>query len=205
MRETPCAGGGVLGSGREELGGVQLGQFAALETTDVTVAGGEQQRNPFRSESASDEQQGGGGYLVQPMCIIDDAQHRGLLCRLRQQAQGGQEDQEPITRPGVGLPERRAQRSRLPRREVIDMPHHRAEQSLQRGERQRRLRLRLDAPGPQHLNARLDLRSGALNQVGQQRRLPDTRLPADHQRTAPRAAGLVQQPDEAFLFPFPAV
>ena len=83
------------------------------------------------------------------------------------------------------------------------MPHHRAQQPLQRGERQRRLRL--DALGPQYLHARRDIRSSAVHQVGQQRRLPDTRLPADHQRTTPGAAGLVQQHQEAFLFPFPTV
>ena len=58
---------------------------------------------------------------------------------------------------GVGFPERRPQRCRLPRGEVFDVPHHRAQQPLQRGERQRRLRL--DALGPQHLHARLDIRS----------------------------------------------
>ena len=83
------------------------------------------------------------------------------------------------------------------------MPHHRAQQPLQRGERQRRLRL--DALGPQDLHARPDIRSSALHQVGQQRRLPDTRLPADHQRATPGAAGLGQQHQEAFPFPIPTV
>ena len=45
----------------------------------------------------------------------------------------------------------------------------------------------------------------AVHQVGQQRRLPDPRLPADHQRTTPGAAGLAQQHQEALLFPFPTV
>jgi hypothetical protein len=45
----------------------------------------------------------------------------------------------------------------------------------------------------------------AVHHVGQQRRLPDLRLPADHQRTTPGAAGVVEQHQEALLFPFPTV
>jgi hypothetical protein len=86
---------------------------------------------------------------------------------------------------------------------VFDVPHHRAQQPLQRGERQRRLRL--DAPSLEYLHAGLDIRSSAVRQDGQQRRLSDARLPADHQRTTPGAAGLVQQRQEAFLFPFSTV
>ena len=62
--------------GRVDAAHHQLGQFAALETADVTVAGREQQRNPFRSEPAGHEKQCGGGCLVQPMRVVDDAQHR---------------------------------------------------------------------------------------------------------------------------------
>ena len=83
------------------------------------------------------------------------------------------------------------------------MPHHRAQQPLQRGERQRRLRF--DAPCPQYLHAIRDFRSSTVHQVGQQRRLPDTRLSPDHQRTTPAAAGLGQQHQQAFLFTFPTV
>ena len=181
----------------------QLGQVAALETADVTVAGREQQRNPFRSEPAGNEKQCGGGCLVQPVGIVHDAEHRRLLGGLRQQAQRGQEDQEPVTRRGVGFPERGPQRHRLPHREVFDVPDDRAQQPLQRGERQ--WEFRFDALGPQDLHAGLAIRSSPVHQVGQQRRLPDTRLPADHQRTTPGAASLGQQHQQAFLLPFSTV
>ena len=62
--------------GRVDAAQHQLGQLAAVETADVTVAGGEQQRDPFRSEPAGHEKQCGGGGFVQPMRVIDDAQHR---------------------------------------------------------------------------------------------------------------------------------
>ena len=137
------------------------------------------------------------------MRIVDDAEHRRLLGRLRQQAQRGQEDQEPVTRRGVRFPERGAQRCRLAHWEVFDVPDHWAQQPLQRGERQ--WRFRLNALGPQDLHAGLAIRPSAVHQVGQQRRLPDTRLPADHQRTTPGAAGLGQQHQQAFLLPFPTV
>ena len=177
--------------GRVEAAEHQLGQLAAVEPADVTVAGGEQQRNPFRPEPAGHEKQCRGGSFVQPVGVIDDAQHRCLLGCLRQQAQRGQEDQEPVTRPRyrfprtppAGLsPARAGSRSTC----RITGRSSRCNAAKGNGDSTR-------CPGSAGSACRLAIRSGAVHQVGQQRRLADTRLPADHQRTTPGAAGVVQQ------------
>ena len=56
----------------------------------------EQHYHRLRQQPARDERQRSGGGFVQPLRVVDHAQKRALLGRLRQQAEHRQADEEPI-------------------------------------------------------------------------------------------------------------
>ncbi len=123
------------------------------------------------------------------MRIVDDGEDRGVLRRLRQQAEGADEHSEPVDVEAVDavlLAERRTQCPSLARRKPPERGGDRSQQAVQRGERQRRLRL--DTLRPQQPHA-----LGRSRRLGQQRRLPHPRLTPQHQRPAPRGPGPVDE------------
>ena len=135
------------GIGRVELPEGEVRQFSGVEPAYVAVASREQEGQPLGLQSARHEQQGCGGGFVEPLRVVGDREHGCLLGGLPEQAQGGEEDQEPIGL-ALFLSERPAQRSCLRGRQPVDEAQHRAQQTLQGRVRQRGLRL--DARGPQH-------------------------------------------------------
>jgi hypothetical protein len=97
------------------------------------------------------------GSVIKPLLIIDHAQHRLLGRRLREQAQHGKADQEPVrNRPGIQA-ERDTQRGSLRCRDGRQPVKQRRAQLMQRSERQ--LHLRLNTGHPDHAAV-----SGALHQ-----------------------------------------
>ena len=128
---------------------------------------------------------------VEPLGVVDQADQRLLAPDLGQQPEQRQADQEAIRRRARAQAERGAQRVALGVGQRVEPVEHRRAQLLQRGERQPGLGL--------HARGARDAAIGRpLGHVGQQRRLADPRLAAQHQRPALAGAHRVQQPVERF-------
>ena len=143
--------------------------------------------NRIATRSASSRRAGEherlGGAGVEPVRVVDEAQQRLPLRRLGEQREHGERDEEPLVARAVGEAERAAQRARLRRRQPVGVAEDRPQQLVQAGVRD--LRLGLDAAPAEHAHAR---RQAA--RLLEQRRLADTRLPAEDEDGAagfPRA------------------
>jgi hypothetical protein len=97
--------GGQVEAGRGEQGGrrlrvepleAQLGQAGGGEAAGVAVAGGEQADHALGLQAAGGEGQRLGRGPVEPLGLVDQAQHRPVLGRLGEQAQHRHRDQEAV-------------------------------------------------------------------------------------------------------------
>jgi hypothetical protein len=174
---------------------IKARQLAGVEAGRDAVARGEQQRDPFGLQPAGDEQQRVGRGLVQPVSVVGDHENRALLGGLGEQAEGSEEGEKPVAL-ALDLPEGRLQRGPLRRRKAARGLAQRPQQPLQRGERQRGLRL--DTLGAEHRHA------AGRRRVGQQRRLPAACHTADHEHTAGGTPGSLQQSGDGRPFGIPA-
>ena len=91
-----------------------------LEHADVALARGEQEHDALRVEPARDELQRVRGAGVEPVRVVDQAQHRPLLGKLGQQRQTGGVDEEALLPAAVREPERGPQRGGLGRGQAVD-------------------------------------------------------------------------------------
>ena len=127
-------------------------------------------------ETTRRDRERGRRFLIEPLCVVDDAHHRDVDREVRQRRQGGEADHERIRRP-VFEPERRSQRASLRDRKTglgVDvMP----QQAVQR--RVGEVHLRLDADEVDHLQVRR-----SLDEVLEQRGLADPRATPEHERLA---------------------
>src|SRR6266508_1986837 len=180
--------------GQQRAGGVgvQSGEPKLLETgcrerMDVVVAGGQQQHHSLRLEPPGSEGERVSRRLVQPLRIVHQADQRPLLGDLREQAQRAHTDQEAVVAVGRGEPEGASKGGRLGAWKPLDMVEHGPGELVKAGEGQ--LRLRLDAEPPQHAQ----LPRGTVGGVGEQRRLADTDLAANHECAAAQRARIGKQ------------
>ena len=119
----------------------QLGQAGRLEGRRCAVTGREHHCHPVRSEPSGAEQQRSRAGGVQPVCVVDDAQHEALLGSRRQQRERGHPHQEGLDSGTVILPERDREGTCLRKRKLLAQTDERAQQSVQCGEGERRLDL----------------------------------------------------------------
>jgi hypothetical protein len=171
-------------------------QLASVEGGRDAVARGEQQGDPFGLQPAGDEQQRVGRGLVEPVGIVGDHEDRALLGGVVEQAEGSEEGEEPVAL-ALDLTKGRLQRGPLWRRKAAHALAQRPQQPLQRGERQRGLRL--DTLGAEHRHV-----GGRCARVGQQRRLSAARHAADHECAARGATGSLEQGGDVRPFGIPA-
>ena len=133
-----------LEAGQDQLGERPAGRSVAQAPSRAANTMATRSAPSRRAQNSSAPARGG----VQPVRVVDDAQHEVLLGRGRQQRQGRDAHQERLHRRPVVLAERHPQRSRLRSRELVAQPRQRAQQPMQRRERQRRLDL--EPLGAQH-------------------------------------------------------
>jgi hypothetical protein len=126
----------------------QLLQARGVEAGAVRAAGGEDERDAIGVEPAGDERERLGGRRVQPIGVVDEAQHRSAFGGLRQQAQHGDADDEAVLARGGAEAERTAQAARLHPRQPVEPIEDRADERVER--RVRQLGLGLDTAGRQH-------------------------------------------------------
>ena len=160
----------------------EVGQVALR----ARLADGEHERDRLGEQSPRDEPEHGGGRVVEPLQVVDDAQQRLLLGGGGQQAQHGEPDEEPVRWVTRGQPERDLERDALRRGQLGQAPHERRAQLMQPGVGQ--LQLGLHARDVRDPEARRVVRDPA-----QERGLADPRLPADDEHRAVAAARAVQQ------------
>jgi hypothetical protein len=151
------------------------------------VARGNDDRDPLRHESPSDERERLRRRAIEPLGVIDDAEDGLLLGRLGDESQDGESDEIRVRGiPGAqseGDGKRLALRVRqaLPEFEVV------RGELLKRRVWELHLAFHADRSGDAE-------RSSALNGVFQQRRLADARLSMDDEHAAVSLAGGLQQP-----------
>ena len=83
------------------------------------LARGEHDADRLRQQAAGDERERQRRRVIQPLRVVDDAQQRTLLGRLRDQAQHRQPDQEPIRRGAGAQAEDDLERVALRRRKPL--------------------------------------------------------------------------------------
>jgi len=140
----------------------QLGQAGGGELAGGAVADREHAHHPLGLQPPGGEPQRVSRRPVQPLGLVDQAQHRPPIGRLRQQAEHRHRDQEAVLAPmlrGAGLeppgppawrtqPEGAAEGGCLRLRDAPGQVQHGPQQLVQGGEGQ--LGLGLDPGGPQH-------------------------------------------------------
>lgn len=149
---------------------VQLGQAARL-------AHREHEGDRLGRDPAGQEGQRLGRRLIQPLCVVDDAQERAFPHGLHQESQRRDADQERIGCAGVEA-ESDLQRLAVRRGQRRQPVGDGREQLVQRGERQLRLEFRAGRPHDEEPGR-------GLVQVAQQHALADARLTAQDQGAAP--------------------
>ena len=178
--------------GLQELERAVGGERAELERLDArrgvgdVGALGEQHGDAVGAEPPAGEPHRLERRLVEPLQVVDHAQHRAFLGGQREQPEQRGADRQPRLRGGRLELQRAGERRRLGLRQPVAQAEHRLAQLGQAGERQ--LRLALQAAHPQHRHP-----AGALDRRAQQRRLPDPGLPAQHDHVAAARAGGVQR------------
>ena len=169
-----------------------LTQAAHLEIRQVPelLAGlPRREHEPHRlgQQPASDERERQRRGLIQPLRVVDDAQQRTLLGHFGHQAEYGQADEEPIRGGARAQAEDDPKRVTLWSRQPLEPIEQRRAQLMQAREGQLHLGLHPHRPHDGQIRRRLD-------QVLQQRRLPDPGLALQHQRPALALADRRDQP-----------
>jgi hypothetical protein len=163
----------------------QAGQRVDLERT-AGLAYAEQHRDALVRNPPGGERQGPRRRPVQPLRVVDDAQHRRVLRGVGQQRQGGQTDQEGVRRRSNLLPEAHLQRLPLRAGQAVEPVEQRCTQLVHPREGQ--LHLELGAGGAQQPHI-AGARHGIVDQCG----LADAGLAAHHDRTATPGSRGIQQ------------
>ncbi len=180
LRQQLRRGGGL------EAPDAQLGQRRERQAARVAVAGGEQQHDPLRVEPPCDRQQHVGGGSVEPLRVVDHAEHAAAVGDVGQQGQRRQRDEERVVDRAVREAERAPHRRRLRTGKAVQPVEDRAQQLVQAREREVGLRLQTHRLEHGHV-------AGCRDGMAQQRGLADPRLAAQHEHLAAAGAGAVQQ------------
>jgi hypothetical protein len=172
---------------------VQLVEAWRLEAARVAVAGGDEQRDRLGLEAPRGEHERLGRRAVEPLGVVDAAQHRRLLARLGEQAEHAERHQEAVRHAVEAQAQRAPERRGLRRREPLDQVDARAQELVDTCERQLVLGLDADAAQDPH-----PVRAGG--GVVEQGGLADTRVAADDEhRAALIACALKQRIETALL------
>ena len=153
---------------------------------------GEEEPDAVGQQPACDEAEEVGRLLVQPLRVVDHAQHGPGLGRIRQQREHRQPDEERIGRRSGHQTEGHAQRAALRIGKALHRGQERHEQLVDGGEAEALLRLDGHRADDLHVSRKL-------HRIAKERRLAHARLTPEHQRTAHTLANTLQHPAERLL------
>jgi hypothetical protein len=198
MRSRTCS------SNRNRTAEVSSARVAVAQTPDrelgqgperlARVADPEHQPHGLGQQATGDEHERQRRSPIQPLRVVDDAQQRTLPGHLRQQAQHGEADEEPIRSVAGAQPEHDLQRVALRAWQKLEPVEQRPAQLMQAGVCQLHLRLHPDRPDDGRI-LRLP------RDVFQERRLPDPGLSPHDQRPALPSADIPDEPGEHLALP----
>jgi hypothetical protein len=178
----------LRGPSLEEAVGFFFAQAAERElrkpgTGDVTrqtCPDGEPHQCRLHLESARNEPEHHSRRSIEPLCVVDDEEHRPVRRDVGHEPQRGEADQIDV---GDGFARNQGERHLegvpLKLGEPVEPVEERQQQLVQPGEGQ--ARLGLHRSGPEHAHP---LPTCPCRRRCQQGRLADTRVPANHERTA---------------------
>ena len=149
----------------------QSGQPAPGSRAAKTSATGSATSRRATNESTWDDAS------IEPLGVVDQADERSLLSRLRQEPQYGECEEKAVWWLPLGERERRAERGALWSRQSVEAIQQRRAQLMQSGERE--LHLRLNGRRPDHMTP-----CCSVPHVLEERRLADARLPCHDERAA---------------------
>ena len=152
----------------------------------------EEQPDTIGEQSAGDEAEQVGGFLVEPLRVVDHAQDRPGLGGVRQQREHCQADEEHVGRRSGHRPEGHAERPPLRLGQAVHDGQERHQQLVDGGEAE--VPLRLDGHHADDLHV-----PGLVGAVAEQRRLAHPGLTAEHQRTTHASADAVEHGAERLL------
>ena len=152
-------------------------QFGKVPERLVGDANREHHADPIGLQAAGHERERRCGRLVPPTGIVDHAQQRAPGRRLRQQPEHREPDDEPVRRDAGAHPKDGLQRAALRVRQPLEPIEQRRAQLMQAGIGELHLGLHPRRPQDGHIRRHPD-------QVVEQRRLADPRVPPHYQRAA---------------------
>lgn len=165
-----------------DTGCVELGAFGFPRI--------EEQRDPFRSESASDEQEGIGRRRVEPLGVVDEAQHRSVFGELRKESQTGNADEESISTSCVRQAQRAANGVGLRWWKAFKEVEHRSRELME--PRERKVGLGLYTAGGEDTHV-----GRLLTRILEQSGLADAWFSLDDERAAAGGTRRLQQRADA--------
>src|SRR4029077_8978829 len=134
--------------------------------------------------------------FIEPLCVIDNAEHRTTLCRFRQQSHNGETNKELVRHCSRAQPKRRLQGFALWCRKPIEQVEKRCAELMQPCEWE--FRLRLHSYCTQYCHVR-----GRLTCPLQQGRLSDPGLSGQYERCAVTCTRAIEQSIEGVALPPP--
>ena len=177
---------------------VQLGQAGPVEAAHVVVAGREHDADGLGVEPAGGERQGVGRRRVEPVGIVDDAEHGRGLRSHGKEAQHRGADQEAVVTGRRVEAERAAQGRRLAGGDLVQRVEQRPHKLVDA--RKCELGLGLHPGCAEHLHV-----PGLAGQLREQHGLPDSRVATEHEHTALPGAHPVEKRAESFSLGVPPV
>ena len=167
----------------QELGGGTGVEAAHEELRQPTrhhpLARREHERDAAGLQAPPGEDDRVGRRAIEPLGVVDDAEHAAVLRREAEQPVGRERDQEAILHAPGSQAERTRERVRVRLGQPVEQAEHRMQQRVQPGVRQ--LALGLDAGRAQH-----PALAGVRDRLLEQRGLADARLAAHDDRAAVR-------------------
>ena len=165
---------------------MQLREPGRLEAPNVALASAEEHDDALGFEPPGDEHERICGCVVEPLGIVDEAQERLIFRGLGEQAQDCERDEEAVLASPCCQAERSTEGGGLRRRKALYVPENRADDLVQSGERELRLRFHPGAAEHAHV-------AGLVARVLQKRGLADARLAGDDEDGAPRRASAIEK------------
>src|SRR5258705_7222062 len=148
----------------------------------TVVTNREQHRDVIGIEPTTDEAEQFQRFAIDPLRVVDDAQHRLVPSEVGDERQEGETDEKSIIHPPVAKPVRRVERNLLRPRKRAHAVADRQQQTMERRETEGHLRF--DAGDPHYAEA-----VGSRDRVLQERGLSYAGLTLQHEFAAAARAG----------------
>ena len=161
-----------------------------LESADFAFACRKQHHDALGVKPPRDEQQRLGRDLVQPVCVVHEAENRAAVRHLREEREARGVDEEALFSAPLPEAQRAAECRGLRAGQPVQMTQRRPDQLVEC--RERKLRLGLDSSRGEDVHI-----AGSIAGIPEQRGLADARIAVHDEHAARRVAGRLEQPPDS--------